>query len=60
MLHREEPLHRQTWLDGCVRITLRVANLIRVILNLLHQAGLLQVLGNLFTAVHTVHTDIDG
>ena len=60
VLHREEPLHGETWLDGGVRITLRVAHLVRIVLYLFHQTGFLQILGNLLTAVHAIHAHVDG
>ena len=59
VLHIEEPLQRETGLNGGVGVTLRVAYLVDVVLNLLHQTGFLQVLGNLLAAVEAVHTDIE-
>ena len=60
VLHLEEPLERETGLDGSVWVTLRIAYLVDVVFNFLHQTGSLQVLGNLLAAVHAVHTDIEG
>ena len=60
VLHLEEPLQRETGLDSCIRVALRIAHLIDIVLDLLHQSGFLQVLGNLLAADHTVHTDVDG
>ena len=60
MLHLQEPLQRETRLDGGVGVALRVAHLIGIVFHLLHQTGFLQVLGNLLAAVHAVHADVDG
>ena len=56
VLHREEPLLAETWLNGSVLVALRISYLVVVVLNLLHQAGCLQVFGNLLAHIHTVHT----
>ena len=58
VLHREEPLLAETWLNGSVLVALRISHLVVVVLNLLHQAGSLQVFGNLLAHIHTVHTNV--
>ena len=60
VLHLEEPLQGETGLDGGVGVTFRVAHLVGVVLDLLHKTSLLEILGNLFAAVHTVHAHVDG
>ena len=58
VLHLEEPLCRELWLDRHIG-TLREAHLIIIVLNLLHQTGVLKVDGNLLAHVHAVHTYIE-
>ena len=58
VLHLEEPLCRELWLDWHIG-TLREAHLIIIVLNLLHQSGVLKVDGNLLAHVHAVHTYIE-
>ena len=58
MFHLQEPLFTETWLYRCVAVTLRVAHLINVVLYALHKSCCLEVLGNLLTTVHAVHSDI--
>ena len=60
MLHRQEPLHGESRLYGRVGVALGVAHLVGVVLDALHQAGFLQILGNLFAAIHAVHTHVEG
>ena len=60
VLHLEEPLQRETRLNGCIGVALRIAHLIRIVLNALHQSCLLQIFGYLLAANHAVHTDIEG
>ena len=43
VLHFQEPLLAKARLDGRVLIALRVAHLVVVVLDFLHQAGVLQV-----------------
>ena len=57
LLHREEPLHRELRFDGHAR-TLRVSDVVRVGLDLLEQAGLVEILLDLAADVETVHADI--
>ena len=59
MLHREEPLLAETRLYGSVLIALAIAYLIVVILNLLHEAGILQIFGNLLADIHAVHSYVE-
>ena len=59
MLHLEEPLQRQTGLDGGVGVALRVANLVRIVLYTLHETCFLQILCNLLAANHAVHSDVE-
>ena len=59
MLHREEPLLAETRLHSRVLIALRIAHLIVIVLNLLHQARCLQVEGNLLAHLHAVLTHIE-
>ena len=59
MLHREEPLHGQTGLDGRIHVAFRIAHLVDIVFYAFHQAGFLQVLDYLFAAGHTVHTYIN-
>ena len=56
-LHLEEPLHRELGFDGDER-TLGVSYLIRVGLDLLHQACSLEVEFDLLTYVKAIHTSI--
>ena len=57
VLHLEEPLYRELWLDRHIG-TLRTTDLIIVVLNLLHQTGVLKVDGNLLAHIDAVHTYI--
>ena len=41
VLHGEEPLLAQTWLYGCVGVTLAVAHLVLIVLYALHESCLL-------------------
>ncbi len=59
MLHAEEPLERETWLDSGVWVALRVAHLVGVVLNTLHQSCLFEVFCYLLAAVEAVHTYIE-
>ena len=56
-LHLEEPLHRELGFDGDER-TLGVTYLIRVSLDLLHQACSLEVEFDLLTYVKAIHTSV--
>ena len=58
VFHREEPLLAETRLHGCVLVALRVAHLVVIVFNLLHQASSLQVFSNLFAHIHAVHAHI--
>ena len=58
VLHLEEPLCRELWLDRHIG-TLREAHLIIIVLNLLHQTGVLKVDGNLLAHIHAVHSYIE-
>ena len=58
MLHGEEPLLAETRLNSCVLVAFRVAYLVVIILNLLHQASRLKVKGNLLADIHAVLTYI--
>ena len=60
MFHAEEPLQRQTGLDGCVGVTLGIAHLVGVLFHTLHQTCLFKVAGYLFAAGKTVHAHIEG
>ena len=57
LLHRQEPLHRELWLDSYT-CTLRVTHVVGVSLYLLHQTCLLQLNLNLLAALETIHADI--
>ena len=59
VLHRQEPLLAKARLNSCVLIALRVAHLVVVVLNFLHQAGIFKVDGNLLANIHTVLSDIE-
>ena len=58
MLHREEPLLAETRLHCGVLVTLRVAYLVVVVLDFLHQSSSFQVFYDLLAHVHTVHAYI--
>ena len=58
VLHLEEPLCRELWLDRHIG-TLRETHLIIIVLNLLHQTGVLKVDGNLLAHIHAVHAYIE-
>ena len=58
VLHLEEPLHAQAGLDGGVAVALAIAHLVIIVLNLLNQAGILQVGHNHLAALHAVHADV--
>ena len=59
VLHGEEPLLAQTWLYGCVGVTLAVAHLVLIVLYALHESCLLQVYGYLLAHLHAVHAHIE-
>ena len=59
MLHGQIPLHAQTGLYCHLGIALGVAHLVGIVLNLLHQACLCQVLGNLLAHLHAFLTHIE-
>ena len=59
VLHGEEPLLAEARLYGRVLVALGVPHLVVVVLHLLHQAGLLQVGGNLFAHLHAIHAYIE-
>ena len=59
MLHGEIPLHAEARLYGGIGVTLRVAHLVGIVLHLFHQAGSLQVFGNLLAHFHAVLAHIE-
>ena len=55
VLHLEEPLCREFWLDRHIG-ALRESHLIIIIFDLLHETGILKVDGNLLAHIHTILT----
>ena len=60
VLHFEEPLQREARFDGCIGVALRIAHLVGVVFNLLHESCFLQVFGNLLATVEAVHAHVEG